>query len=131
MVDIRAFPCVLDLLIERHTLVILPAAATEDSFSARAHIHANVSTSTARSLHLELPANFCTVTHREVVDHIAGVCIVPLFDHFLLRAIENRLLAQVAPDHEYITLLSQCQNRLPDVNLSHFCVQHDFFDDSS
>ena len=84
-----------------------------------------------RSLQLKLPADFGTFTHGEVVDHIASVHIVPLLDLAFLCAIKDGLFAQIATDHENIALLPQSHDRLPNVHLRHFRVQHDLFHDSA
>ena len=130
-VNVGTVPCILDLLIQWYPLFLIPAAPTAYSLQSRADIHAHVSTARACPLHLELIADFRTVTHREVIDHEKRVHIVPFLDQSFLLLAEDGLLPQVRTDHETIALLSERHDRLPDVHLGDFRVQHDLLYDRS
>ena len=57
--------------------------------------------------------------------------IVPLLNHGLLLLAKDGSFAQIGADHEAVSLLAEREDRLPDVHLGNFRVQHDLLYDRS
>ena len=129
MVNVRTVACILDLLVEGDLLVRGPAAATEYTLRSWTTIHAYITAAWLRPLLFKLVSNLGAVAHRKVVNHVTRVNIVPFLHHSLFLLTKNALLPQVRLNHETVTLLSECHNRLPNVNLGDLRVQHNFPDD--
>ena len=73
VVGFRADPSILDLFVKWYSFGLGPTATAEDTFEARASVHADIAATRPSTTLLKLISDFCTVTHRKVVEHVTCV----------------------------------------------------------
>ena len=92
-IDVGTRAGILDLFVERHALLLGPAAAAAQAFAARPNVHHDVAALGARAVHLELPADLRAVPHAEVVHHERSVHELSLLDSLQLCFVEYSFLS--------------------------------------